>query len=160
MFPFKTEYFICFQIVTWLCSFLKLLYLLLRGNNLGSALPETHLPNGSLACSELGFKGEEMIQKTACSSGSRESRKQRVFRSFPQDHCDFDYVTSLLQLKARLTSRGSHLHFAALQPCHCIWYFTILHNVPSLDAISCLLLTIQNYKAEGQTASVDGYQDA
>lgn len=30
----------------------------------------------------------------------------------------------------------------------------------SLDAISCLLLTVRNYKAEGQTTSVDSEQDA
>lgn len=41
---------ICFQILTWLCSFLKWLYPGQQGNRLGTNLPETHLPKW---CSRL-----------------------------------------------------------------------------------------------------------
>lgn len=41
---------ICFQILTWPCLFLKWLYLVQWGNNLGNNLPETHLPK---LCSHL-----------------------------------------------------------------------------------------------------------
>lgn len=149
---------ICFQILTWLCSFLKWLHPVQRGNSLGNNLPETSFAKIMLSPAQswdskmrTWLKGEH----TAQARGSQESRV--FFVAFPQGHHNFDYVTFPLQLKARLTSRGSHLHFCCFASPAVLsdFFFTILHNALSLDAISCLLLTVRNYKAEGQTTSVD-----
>lgn len=102
-----------------------------------------------------------MIKGLAKSSGLRESRKQVSFVSSPQGHPNFDYVSFPPQLKAWLTSRGSHLHVCYFASPAVLSDFLQYYIMPlSLDAISCLLLTVRNYRAEGQTTSVDSEHDA
>lgn len=142
---------ICFQILTWLCSFLKWLHPVQRGNSLGNNLPETSFAKIMLSPAQswdskmrTWLKGEH----TAQARGSQESRV--FFVAFPQGHHNFDYVTFPLQLKARLTSRGSHLHFccfaspAVLSDCFLQYY--IMHCLLMQFHASCWLFEITKQK--------------